>query len=441
MEALFNSLSESLLGKLESHEHLKLSFSGENSQFIRINDHRVRQTGLVRDRNLTINLISNSRTCSGSISLSGDLDHDLSTAENELLRLRIEIQNLPEDPFIVLPEDHGSTRTVSDSDLPDEKDIVEKIMPALQGLDVAGIWASGIIVRGTANSAGQRHWFETGTFSLDCSFVTPEHRMVKGTFAGSKWNQADYETFVEDSRKKLEIMKRKPVRIKPGNYRTWFSPAAVGDFLGMFSWYGISEASIRQGKSAFLKMRNEGETLSPLFSVSEDFSSGLVPRFNTDGEVSAEKLDLIDKGTLVNTLVSTRTAKEYGLESNFADPSGEFLRLPVIQGGTLDEKDVLKELGTGLYLSNLWYLNWSDTTGGRITGMTRYACFWVEDGEIVAPIESMRFDDSLYNFFGKELVAVGRKQELLPTVETYFERAVGGMICPGILVNSFSLTL
>ena len=31
---------------------------------------------------------------------------------------------------------------------------------------------------------------------------------------------------------------------------------------------------------------------------------------------------------------------------------------------------------------NLHYLNWSDNIGGRITGMTRYACFWVENGEI-----------------------------------------------------------
>ena len=52
----------------------------------------------------------------------------------------------------------------------------------------------------------------------------------------------------------------------------------------------------------------------------------------------------------------------------------------------------MKKIDTGLYLGNLHYLNWSDNIGGRITGMTRYACFWVEDGEIVAPIENMRFE-------------------------------------------------
>ena len=39
-------------------------------------------------------------------------------------------------------------------------------------------------------------------------------------------------------------------------------------------------------------MKNDNIRLSSKFSISEDFSSGLVPRFNSDGEVSAEKLKL-----------------------------------------------------------------------------------------------------------------------------------------------------
>ncbi|MFQ6678300.1 MAG: TldD/PmbA family protein [Fidelibacterota bacterium] len=441
MEQLFDQINDALMKQLNKDEHLKLSFSGENSQYIRINNHKVRQTGLVQERNLSLVLIRNSRTCSGAVTLSGILKHDLDNAVSELQRLRMEVDQLPEDPFISLPVNMGSSHSITSPELLDEEDAISAIMPPLQGLDIAGIWASGIIYRGTANSAGQKHWFQSGSFSLDSSFVTPDHKMVKGTFAGSSWDQVEYERFIKNSRKKLEIMNRKPIKMKPGNYRTWFAPSAVGDFLGMFSWFGLSEGSIRQGKSAFLKMHDEGEGLSEKFSISEDFTTGMVPRFNTDGEVAPEKLDLIKNGRLVNTLISTRTANEYGIESNFADPNGEYLRMPVMASGELEEENVLKALDTGLYLSNLWYLNWSDNINGRITGMTRYACFWVENGEIVAPIESMRFDDTLYNFFGKELEAVGSKAEFLPTVETYYERQLGGTICPGILVNSFSLTL
>ncbi|MBT5078117.1 MAG: TldD/PmbA family protein, partial [Candidatus Marinimicrobia bacterium] len=82
-----------------------------------------------------------------------------------------------------------------------------------------------------------------------------------------------------------------------------------------------------------------------------------------------------------------------------------------------------------------------DCIGGRITGMTRYACFWVENGEIVAPIENMRFDDSFYNFFGENLEAVSNKVEFNPEVGTYESRSLGGTHCPGVLLSSFSLTL
>ena len=81
-----------------------------------------------------------------------------------------------------------------------------------------------------------------------------------------------------------------------------------------------------------------------------------------------------------NTLISSRSAKEYGLTSNYAE-EGEYLRSPRMEVGDLNHKDVVRTLDKGLFLSNIHYLNWSDNPGGRITGLTRYACFWVEGGK------------------------------------------------------------
>jgi len=109
--------------------------------------------------------------------------------------------------------------------------------------------------------------------------------------------------------------------------------------------------------------------------------------------------------------------------------------------GDLKEEDILKRLDTGIFISNIHYLNWSDALGGRITGLTRYACYWVEKGKLIAPIKTMRFDDSFYNFFGKNLEAVGRKVLARPVIETYDGRNPGSTMCPGVLVNNFELTL
>ena len=133
---------------------------------------------------------------------------------------------------------------------------------------------------------------------------------------------------------------KKSQKIKPGTYRTYIAPAGVSDILDMFSWNCIGEASIQQGQSALIKLRDNNK-LSDCFSLEEDFSSGFVPRFNSIGEVSPEVLNVIDNGILRNTLISSRTAKEYNLNSNFAS-DGEYLRSPKMKTGDLKEDNILK---------------------------------------------------------------------------------------------------
>ncbi len=440
VKELFKVFSSKLFDSLLKDETLKMTFSGESSQFIRINNAKIRQAGYVDDADVELTLIFNNRTCSRSFTYTNNPDNNLKTALSILTEMRDEITQLPVDPYIVDPIISNSTEDIRHCSLLNEEQVVDALLPVMQNVDLVGIWASGRAFRGAANSLGLNHWFEADSFTLDYSLVTPQHQMVKGTFSGEDWNQNKYEEFLSASKNKLELLNKKPVKIKPGSYRVWFEPAAVSDFIGMFSWNGVGEASIQQGCSGFSKMRNNSEILSPKFTLKEDFSSGMVPRFNSEGEIAPETMTLIDRGKLQNTLVSSRTAAEYGVESNMAE-NGEFLRSPKMQSGSLSEVDILPSIDNGLFISNIHYLNWSDNPSGRITGLTRYACFHVERGEVVAPIETMRFDDTFYRFFGTELEAVGKKVNIIPDVSTYYRRSLEVMKCPGILVNSFALTL
>ena len=440
METLFKNLSESLFSSLNSGEMLTISFNGENSQFIRFNNALIRQTGLVDDAEVGLKFISNQRSCHAAFTMSGDFDTDLERGINALNRMRDESKEIPEDPFLVLPINSGSSREVKKAKGLRFEDSVDAILPSMAGFDFVGILANGKMYRGSANNLGQSHWFENDSFCLDYSLVTTDNQMVKGCYAGDDWIQNDYEAYVKKSQNKLKIMERKPIKVNTGEYTTWFEAAAVSDFLNMFSWNGISEASLRQGCSGFGKMRHEDVRLSQKFSILEDFTPGYCPKFNTNGEVSPDSIILIKNGMLKNTLVSTRSSKEYDVESNFAE-GGEYLRSPRMEPGTLSHNNVVEKIGKGLFLSNIHYLNWSDNAGGRITGLTRYACFWVQDGEIVAPIETMRFDDSFYRFFGVNLLDVEDKVTVIPEVHTYGQRSLGATTCPGMLVDSFALTL
>jgi len=206
MEQIFNQLSESLFSELQNGENLILSFSGETSQFIRFNNAAVRQTGLVDDTNLGLKFIANNRTIRGGFTVSGNFDIDVARGKSEIARMRLEAQEIPEDPFVVFPENTGSSHEIKPAKSLPFEHAVDAILPAMSGVDFVGVWANGRMFRGNANSLGQKHWFETESFSLDYSLVTPEHQMVKGSFTGNNWNQEDYESYVKRSREKLILM-------------------------------------------------------------------------------------------------------------------------------------------------------------------------------------------------------------------------------------------
>ena len=109
--------------------------------------------------------------------------------------------------------------------------------------------------------------------------------------------------------------------------------------------------------------------------------------------------------------------------------------------GALAAKDALTALGTGLYVGNLHYLNYSDRPAARITGMTRFATFWVEGGEIVAPIDVLRFDDTLFRMLGKNLEALTAETEFLLASDCYGSRQLSSMRVPGALLSEMTFTL
>ncbi len=439
IENSFNNLAIALINNLKNNEYLTLELSGENSHFIRFNKAKVRQTGIVFDSNITIKLIKNNRTNCATFPLTGDQETDLAIAIENLTYLQKEISQLPEDDYLVLPENKGSSKEMYEGELLDINEAIATICTPVQNLDFTGYYTAGNVIRANYNSLGQKHWFYNESFFLDYSLINASNKAVKRTFADKNWCNQNYQKQIEEAKNQLLLLEKTPHELKKGNYRTYFAPSAVADLINMFSWGAISEASIRQGGSALNKMR-DGQNLSPKFSLQENFTAGNVPRFNDLGEITPVEIPLITNGKLINTLISSRTAKEYKLTSNYAN-SWETWRSPELKAGNLKEEEILTKLNTGLYLSNLHYLNWSDIQGGRITGMTRYACFWVKNGEIIAPIQDLRFDDSLYNFLGQNLIDFTQKREFIPHIDTYEKRSIGGLLTPGLLADNFAFTL
>ncbi|GBE93609.1 TldD/PmbA family protein [Nostoc cycadae] len=440
LEFSFNQVLETLLIKKLEGEEFTLKLSSERSQFTRFNHAKVRQTGCVADGCIQLTLMADQRSSSRQFTFTGNWEKDSQKAYKALQELREELPVLPIDPYLVLPSGNNTSREVHYSNLLAPETVVSSILDEVTELDFTGIYAGGVVIKGYGDSSGQKHWFATDTFTLDYSLFSSSGQAVKGTFAGSHWDLANYTAKISEAKKQLQLLSRPAKEVPRGQYKTYFAPAAVADLLQMLSWSAVGEADIQQGNSALAALSRKEKQLSAKFSLQENFQLGLVPRFNELGEMAAPELPIIENGILVNSLVNSRTAKEYQKTANGAN-SSETLRTPEIRPGNLRLEQILSNLDTGLYLSNLHYLNWSDRPTGRITGMTRYACFWVENGEIIAPIENLRFDDSLYRFWGENLVDFTNFQEFIPEVGTYDSRQLGGSLVPGMLVNDFTYTL
>ncbi|AFY69581.1 Zn-dependent protease [Thalassoporum mexicanum PCC 7367] len=446
LEASFNQVVDALLNQLQAPEQITISLQCERSQFTRFNRARVRQTGLVDDGTLSVNLICDHREAYAEFVFTGESAIDVAIALQNLDYLRQEVAQLPENPYTVAPSGEASSRAVYVGNLLEPATAIEAILAPIQQIDYVGLYSAGVVIRASANSSGQRHWFATDSFIVDYSMFASvssssgqSDRAIKGSYAGRDWQQSQYVAQVTQSQQQLQVLQRPAHQVDRGTYRTYLAPAAMAEIAYFLAWV-VGEAGLQQGSSALIKLWQKEQRLSPLFTLQENFANGMVPQFNSLGEIAPEQLPIIANGKLVNTLVSARSAAEYGKPANGAD-RGEGMRSPEILPGNLPREQILAALDTGLYLSNLHYLNWSDRPGGRITGMTRYACFWVEGGEIIAPIENLRFDHSIYSFLGENLAALTNFSEFQPDTGTYYSRSLGGVLTPGLLAKEFTFTL
>lgn len=434
------AFSHALFHELKTNEHLTLSYSGEDSFFLRVNQAKVTQTFEVSQRFITMDYVLGHRHTEFTFPLTGNHEYDINQGLGFLQRGRNECQILPEDPYVVLPEAGESSEEDHYGKLLEPEKVGDVLLKPAQSVDIAGIFASGLLLRGYANSQGQFHWFSTENFYFDYSLYTPSQKAVKATYAGNEWQEASYLSTLEQAKDQLKLMEKTPRKLAPGKYRVYLAPAAVAEIVRGISWSGVSGKALMQGTSPFIKLSTGDASLSPLLWLEENFGLGVGPRFNEFGDISPSKVPLIVNGKLNSLLINRRTAQEFGLQSNAANAQ-ERLRSPLIHAGTLKGENILKSLDTGLYISNLHYLNWSDLPHGRLTGMTRYGCFWVENGELISPIEDMRFDETLYHFWGNGLEDLSEQVEMIPDVFSYGERILGGVSAPGMLVNDFTFTL
>jgi predicted Zn-dependent protease len=440
MKERFFQWVDRAVAHLHGSEVLLASFCGERSDFVRFNRARVRQAGTVSQANLTLSLIDRGRRSNATVTMQFDTQRDSASIDQTIRTLRADLEWLPPDPYLQYATEIRSSDLQRKGRLPEAEQAVDCIVRAAGTSDLVGIYASGPVYRGFANSLGQRNWHEVDSFQFDWSVYLIADKAAKSCYANHDWDSAEIEKRIADSREPLRHLSESPRCIQPGCYRAFLTPAAVEELLTMLSWDGVSGRSQATRQSALQRLVDGEASLAGQVSLRENTADGLAPAFDDAGFTKPETVSLIREGAHAGALVCARTAKEYGLPANGANQD-EAMQSAELSGGDLPMSGALAALDRGILVANLWYLNYSDRSSCRITGMTRFATFWVEHGRVQAPINPMRFDDSIYRMLGSDLEALTREREWVQSRNTYGQRSVETSRVPGALLSSLTLTL
>ena len=443
MEAYFHDIAATLDHLLDAGEHYTAVFGAEVSDFVRLNGGRVRQPGSVIQRSLDIDLIRGARHATQHLALSGDPKRDQPLVAAAIASLRVALPQLDDDPHLMVATDVQSSRAVRGGPLPPAEAIVDAVLASARGLDLVGLYAGGTVHRGFANSFGQRNWHEATCYNLQWSLYHRADKAVKSELSGFTWDAIAFAERMDAARAALAQIAQPPKRLSPGTYRAYLAPEAMQELLSLLSWGSFSARALATRQSPLLRMQpgsGEAAQLDPRITITEATVDAVAPAFQSEGFARPARVPLIQRGRLEGSLCSPRTAREFDLAPNGANA----LEMPEslsLAGGELAAADALAALDTGLAIGNLWYLNYSDRPACRMTGMTRFATFWVESGRIVAPVDVLRFDDTLYRMLGSNLEALTAETELILDSSTYGERSLASTRTPGALLREMTFTL
>jgi predicted Zn-dependent protease len=434
LREVFDRLLQTLEGARGPGESFRVALAGEASDFVRFTRGRIRQAGSVLQAHARIDWISGRRHVLATIPVSFDPARDRHRALRAVERVRAALKESPEDPWLVEPREVCSTDEARGGPRPDPDEAIDTVVQASQGLDFVGYFASGEIHDAFGDSRGQRNWRSVLLVQLDWSLHTAEGLAAKGSFADTRWKAPEVERRVARTVLELRALERRPVELPPGEQRVFLGTAAVREILGLLSWGGFGLREQRTKTTPLLALAEGRARLHPSVTLAEDLSAGIAPRFQEEGFLRPQRLVLVEGGELRASLVSPRSAAEFGVPCNGASASESPVALD-LAAGDLPFEEATARLGTGLYVSHLHYLNFSDRSAGRLTGMSRFSTLRVEGGEMVGPVRPMRFDESVYRIFGNGLVALTRERETIVDPDSYGRRATTSAVVPGALVE------
>ena len=376
-------------------------FAAEASDFVRMNRGKVRQPGNVAQRYLDVDLIRGARHASHrAVADRRPRGRPRRGSRAAVAGLRAALPELADDPHLLHRRPTSrrrapcARRTAAAGGSRDRRGARRRARRSTSSASTP----AGPVWRGFANSFGQRNWHEATTFNLQWSLYHRADKAVKTALRrASPGTAARSPRKMDEARERLALIARprEDARARASTARI-LAPSAMEEIAALLCWGGFSARALAtQAERARRACRAATARARPARDDRRGTADGVAPAFQGEG-FARPGARAADRRRAARRLAGRRRAPRAS-----SALAGERRQRRRDARGAGDggrrrspRRDALAALGTGLYVGNLHYLNYSDRPACRMTGMTRFATFWVEGGKIVAPVDVLRFDDT-----------------------------------------------
>ncbi len=325
---------------------------------------------------------------------------------------------VPEDEFagIAAPEQLATEWVdldIYDPTEPDAEQLIARASTAEEAaLGVAGVtnsggagasWRRSIITLVASNGFAQQYHRSSHSLSVGVLAGTGDGMQSDGDFTSAAF-MADLAApeAVGLSAGKKAVARLNPRKAESARVPVILDPQVAGGLIGTLAG-AISGASVARGTS-FLKDSLGKQILAEGLTVTDD---PFMPRGHRsrpfDGEgIGPMARPIVNDGRLTTWLLDLRSARQLGFVSTghaargtggppTPSPSNMYLC-----AGSLSQAELLRETGTGFYVTELMGQGVNGTTGDYSRGATG---FWIENGEIAFPVAEVTIAGNMRDMF------------------------------------------
>jgi predicted Zn-dependent protease len=380
---------------------VEVRFSGGERSATRFANSSITANLIEHDQEVTVTVYYGQKTASATTHQFDDASIKRSIAQVQELAKR-----KPDNPELMPLVKPPQTYMEIDAALPDAVNFgpAERAKMVKASTDICekkGVLGAGYIPKlhwtdAIANSEGLFAYFRYAEASFILTCRTPDQTGSgwAGTTGMKQVGNIDAVGLTEVAADKA-IKSRQPRALEPGNYTVILESRAAARYLSLML-ASLNARAAEEGRS-FMSGKERGTTrlgekvFGDNFTLRSEIGNPILRQtpVGQDG-LAAKPVTWIEKGVVKNLYYD-----RYWAQKQKKDPTATTAQMSLaMEGGKTTVEEMIKTTKRGLLITFFWYIRPVDQQTLLNTGMTRDGLFLIENGEIVAPVQNFRWNES-----------------------------------------------